>query len=368
MTDVTAAQFAVQCIGCGARMRVPASKAGKSGKCPKCGGAVQIPAAQPPVPDQTQAAGPIATDDGRIKFACDSCGGSLKVPAEAVGRRVKCPKCQAVATVPDPNAGAADDPDGEDDMFAGLAVAQPVRVPMVAPPPPPPMAESRGGSSGGKAGALLGAAGAVGGVVANPMLLGILFSAIGAAIGGAVWCAIAYKTQYEIGWIAWGVGALAGIGMHLGFRDTSAFAGMVAAGMATLGIIGGKVAVFYLVLQPLFAALDDTSSITREELADLVARRTVIDSGKVSFEEDEEKFEAAVEAEIPKAEAEVAKLNDAQVQERAAQLARLVRDETKSEMQHVFWKEAFGLMDILFFALAIATAFRIGYGGFGSQE
>jgi predicted nucleic acid-binding Zn-ribbon protein len=36
----------VQCAACGAAFATGAEHAGKSGKCPKCGGAVQVPAAR----------------------------------------------------------------------------------------------------------------------------------------------------------------------------------------------------------------------------------------------------------------------------------------------------------------------------------
>jgi predicted RNA-binding Zn-ribbon protein involved in translation (DUF1610 family) len=184
MTDATAAQTAFQCNGCGARMRVPAAKAGKSGKCPKCGGIVQIPAAPPTVPSLPPSASPMMTDDGRIKFACDSCGGSLKVPVEAVGRRVKCPKCQTIATVPDPDAGASGAA-GEDDMFAGLSVGPAVAARAMPPPPPPPVPDGRPAARG--TGARPAARGGGSGfqlplgMLANP---GIIFVGLSVVFGG----------------------------------------------------------------------------------------------------------------------------------------------------------------------------------------
>ena len=37
---------------------------------------------------------------------------------------------------------------------------------------------------------------------------------IGAAIGGAVWIAVGYFLEAEVGYIAWGIGLLAGIGVR----------------------------------------------------------------------------------------------------------------------------------------------------------
>src|SRR5262245_10166220 len=307
MADATAASLAIQC-NCGARMRVPAAKAGKRGKCPKCGEVVEIPSSPPPdEPGST----PVISDDGRIKFACDSCGKSLKVPAEAAGRRVKCPKCQTAVTVPDPNAATGEEAGGDDDLFAGIASGAAPVLPMVPPPAPPmddsPRAKGGGGGAAGAA-AVLGAAGAVGGAVANPVILCILGSALGAAVGGAIWCAVAFYSHVESGWIAWGVGGLAGLGAVLGARDSGSFQGLVAMGMAVLGIIAGKFAVFYLILQPLLTALNDAPEFTRDDLADLIATRAVEAEGVNPEEED--KWDRAMAAQMAKAKEEVAKMSD----------------------------------------------------------
>lgn len=366
MADVLTAPIAIQC-NCGARMRVPAAKAGKRGKCPKCGAVLDIPAASEP--EGPVSAEPVVTDDGRIKFACDSCGKSLKVPQEAAGRRVKCPKCSAAVTVPDPNAAASDEAGGEEDMFAGIASTAAPIMPLVAPPPPPMDDAPRKKSSGGGAGAVavLGAAGAVGGAVAaNPVLLCIVGSALGAAIGGAIWCAVAFYSHYESGWIAWGVGGLAGLGAVLGARDSGSFQGLVAMGMSVLGIIAGKFAVFYLVLQPVLAALNEPSEMTRDEVVEIIAAKAV-DAEGIS-PDDEDKWDRAMAAQTSKARDEVAKLSDQQVQERGRELAGEFRDAVQSEMTNVFWQVMFRPLDILFFGLALFTAFRIGNGGFGGGE
>jgi hypothetical protein len=74
---------------------------------------------------------------------------------------------------------------------------------------------------------------------------GALFSAIGAAIGAAIWAGVAIATQYEIGWIAWGLGALAGAGMALGHEDKDGTAaGVTAAGISLAGILVAKVAIY----------------------------------------------------------------------------------------------------------------------------
>lgn len=374
MSDAVAASIVVACASCHARMRVSAAKAGKRGRCPKCGESVEIiPAGSretAPAANPSQGEAATRVDADRIKFHCAGCGKSLKVPVAAIGKRVKCPGCQATLTVPNPDAPAESAPEeAESDMFAGLGVGQAVPTTPLVPLPQLATADpasSGRGPKGNGAAAVLGAAGAMGGVIANPLLIGILCSAIGAAIGGAIWCMVAYKTEREVGWIAWAVGILAGVGMRIGFRDIGYFPGMIAGGLASLGIIGGKFAVFYIVLQPLFAALSDVSQVSREDLADIVARRAVMDAGQVDTDDDE-KFEAAVEAEMPKAVADVAKLNDQQVRERAKELAGRLSADLQSEMRGQFWKLMFSFWDVLFIPLAVFSAFRVA-SGVGSND
>lgn len=50
-----------------------------------------------------------------ISLECTGCGKKLKVKDEAAGKRIKCPECQAVLSVPKPEAA-----DNEDDFLGGL--------------------------------------------------------------------------------------------------------------------------------------------------------------------------------------------------------------------------------------------------------
>ncbi len=73
-------------------------------------------------------------------------------------------------------------------------------------------------------------------------LLGwIIGGLIGGAIGAGVWAGVAYGTHYEGGWIAVGIGVLAGTGVRMGSSNTGGqAAGLVAAVLAALSILAGK--------------------------------------------------------------------------------------------------------------------------------
>ena len=67
-----------------------------------------------------------------ISLECTGCSKKLKVKDDAAGKRIKCPECQAVLTVPKPESAG-----GEDDFLGGLdeAVKQEKKRPRLEPDP-----------------------------------------------------------------------------------------------------------------------------------------------------------------------------------------------------------------------------------------
>ena len=92
-----------QCSNCQAKHKVDAEKIGKKLRCPKCQGVfvvaefVETPAAAPK-------AAPAAPVSDKIVAQCANCQAKLKVDAEKIGKKVKCPKCQGVFVVADSEA------------------------------------------------------------------------------------------------------------------------------------------------------------------------------------------------------------------------------------------------------------------------
>src|SRR5262245_35725197 len=72
---------------------------------------------------------------------------------------------------------------------------------------------------------------------------------IGGAVGAAVWAAITYFTSREIGWIAWGVGFVVGLGVRVAAGNESGFApGITAAVLAVFALVVGKYAAVTLIV------------------------------------------------------------------------------------------------------------------------
>lgn len=105
-------KIVTQCSNCQTKLKVDDEKIGKKVKCPKCAtvfvvapadDAPKAAAPQPAPKAAAPASAPAAAPD-KIVAQCTNCQAKLKVDTEKIGKKVKCPKCQTIFTVEDPNA------------------------------------------------------------------------------------------------------------------------------------------------------------------------------------------------------------------------------------------------------------------------
>jgi hypothetical protein len=246
---------------CGKKLKAPASAAGKKAKCPSCGnvmkleasagGAAPSPSAPPPVP-------------------------SVPKAGAATARKAAPP--------PPPPADHADDGGGDlDDLYALAAVEKQARTAGAiddSPRCPKCFGELPSGAvlctncgfdlrsrkqitiqkgdnkPAPKAGGLFGAGGkasAKGGkkdkmAPQGSFLIGVACCAGFATAGALVWFLIGYFTGYSIGFVAMGVGALAGVGMQIGQKGYSKLGGVVAAALTLVAIIVANIAIAVVIL------------------------------------------------------------------------------------------------------------------------
>jgi hypothetical protein len=114
-------------------------------------------------------------------------------------------------------------------------------------------------------------------------------------VGAAIWSVVGVITEYEIGWIACGLGFLAGGGMVLGYRSHSPAAGLLASLIAIVGIIAAKAFMFgYINYPELRAARESVSSLNTENLAKysrLAYHRTELETKRKGMSETDERWE-----------------------------------------------------------------------------
>lgn len=222
--------------------------------------------------------------------------------------------------------------------------------------------------------------------------MNVLKMAIGGAlaglIGAVIWAAIGYFTGLEIGWIAWGIGMLVGIGVRVvGSQEIACFdktqrkmvrsrvgaegplAGMVAAVLAVVSVLAGKYALVHLFPAAPAASLEDyleddtmISSIADEIVVEHESQgRAVSWPAGVNAEE---AYEGADYAPAIWTEAE-SRWNALPEEERAnlkkahAELIGMALGNMEGAESAVFLS-SFGVFDLLWFGLAAATAFKLG--------
>jgi len=192
---------------------------------------------------------------------------------------------------------------------------------------------------------------------------GTVFSVIGAALGGCVWFGIALF-EFESGIFEWLVGLLAGGGMSVGHDDDEGTpAGVIAGSCATVGILAAKYCVFALVMpaMSLFGLVEP--GIQRGVLLSHLAEQQLAQQGVDLETAREPQYDAA----FARAEEEVSAMSNAEVVAKlealglAADVESMLEEEAGGEMPMSF-ADMFSIYDLIFFPLAIFTAYRIGSG------
>ena len=200
---------------------------------------------------------------------------------------------------------------------------------------------------------------------------GFIGAMVAGVIGALVWGAISYFTGYEIGYVAWGIGLLVGLGAVF-VGGTSATNGVLCGVVALLSILGGKyLAVKFVVDKELSKAAlstfeeyhadasDYEEIATDEQLRDFMANHEYAASAADVTAEEMEDFRATTGPlleEIRDGSATSENwLDTAAGKEWTAAVESLVSIPAAV-------KEGLGPMDILFGFLGIATAFKVGSG------
>lgn len=78
----------------------------------------------------------------------------------------------------------------------------------------------------------------------------LLAGAIAALIGGAVWAALVAFAKLEVGYVAWGIGLAVGVAMAAVTQNRGRGMAMLAAGLAALGLVAGKTMIVQFATEP----------------------------------------------------------------------------------------------------------------------
>ncbi|MHC4293308.1 MAG: zinc ribbon domain-containing protein [Planctomycetota bacterium] len=389
------------CHHCDKRIKVPAKYAGGQGKCPQCRNVVQVPALEE---------ASILQDQHVIKFRCPRCNQKIGVPEEYAGKRVKCRKCREPIQIPESDAEAtadaqiletADSEEGfiqDSDMNAVLpdeagatAIEQELKVQSAV----PIESESQtfdstimvGGSSvfddtpktaGGKLGI-------------RCLPVAILASFLAAILGAVIWTIVVCVSGFELGIIAIAIGALAGGGLAV-FTDRGGVGmGIIAAVFAAIGIFAGKAMVAQWYILPMFEEEANKFEVDDEWCRQIVDAPEMMYCATCLHLAEQGEFEQEFawvltsykfDGEIPpQADKERIEMAD----KKRTQLLNIWSDDEKLEVARaqanklanqftdfilgsgigfiIAFLTSFSFFDILWFVLALMTAYRVGSGG-----
>ncbi len=203
----------------------------------------------------------------------------------------------------------------------------------------------------------------------SPVLSG-LFAAVAA---GGLWALVVYVTHYMFGWAAWGVGALVGLAVRTAERKTGTSLGTTAAALAAGGLIFGHLLIHLFALQPIIEdeMLGNQAMINAAYLLDMVQRHAFSPELQPQVA-DSQLDSVPIAARRQMLEEAIASAMKAPLAERKVVVHRVVTAVSGMLVQRLgfsrLFRAEFSGWDLLWFALAISTAWRLATRGSPAQH
>ena len=307
-----------------------------------------------------------------IKLEC-ACGQPFEFDVEPVNGQmpceIKCPACQADAT------GLAND------YIAGMLALQPVSppVPPAAPEPPPapfglrinrahaapepaPVAPAPSRMAAVSAAAAPKKAKGED----DGFLKGVSGALIASMVGMVGWFLLIKATGYEIGYAAWGVGALTGIGARVVGAEGSAKLGLFAGLFAFIAIIGGQYLALRSIAETEFDKIAMVSYQEQLDTANAAVALTTAEETKAFIAKEDEVNASEVSSDRLKEfrETDLPKFRDliAGKPSKAEFLGRVNLFKNSWRMQFEMLKASIGLFTLLWIFLGVGSAYKLGAG------
>ncbi len=265
----------------------------------------------------------MGSEPEKIKLCCAECGAKVRTAPKMAGKMFRCPKC------------------GETARF------EPVQPP-TQPEAPQPLSDS---SACPSCQAVVEADDVICTRCGHNLKLGFNVKTIdraqvaerfGIALGvgtlaaflaGALWAGIVVITKTQIGWVAIGVGFIAGIGIAMTTTERGPRITAAAGGTAVAGILIGKILMVSWAIGPLIVptVMDDPDFVAASILYD------VIDGDEDALEQlDEKKFEERVLA-LRKDREALKQVVTRYVEYRVSQMSYLERIKGSSSFYDLLW-------------------------------
>lgn len=202
---------------------------------------------------------------------------------------------------------------------------------------------------------------------------GLTAGIIAGLAGAFAWALIAYFTGFEIGYLAWGIGALVGAAVGWGTEGTPTN-GVIAVAISIVAILGGKFMTVQFSISNELETIDQNIALQMENeefilswLAGGIIYEIQEQGNTVQWPAGVDPEEASAKEDFPPevwnaAETVWAEMTDDEKQEFRGD----VEDQINANIQTIAamaskegFLSSFGLFDAIFFFLAIGTAYKV---------
>ena len=305
-----------------------------------------------------------------IQLECPHCFTKLKLRDPSIlGKKVKCPKCKSAFAAENP----ADTQSEDDNFLGGLSGLEDEYGPVVQPTLPPIRPKTKAAAAGGSSGAGKSKEKARGRSPQSseglPAILWPVCGLVGGSLGGVLWVVITFAVQRQFGIIAWVVGALTGLGvaMAAGRRAGTATGGLAAA-LAFCVILASKFVLAVLFVNQWAAQLAAPELREQQILvqeADAIAEEQQKQGVKLNWPRGKSLDNAVELSDFPETVVKQARQNWEKQTPRAKEIQKNmghVAQAGKGFLITLAFIGSFSLFDLLWFFLAMGSAFRLGRG------
>lgn len=197
-----------------------------------------------------------------------------------------------------------------------------------------------------------------------------LMGAVGAVVGGFVgmlaWFWLIKLTGYEIGFAAWGVGVLVGLGAKLLGKQGSTMLGIVAGACALVAIVGGQYLAAKSAVDEELAQWADEAFNERLKYAQTAAKVETDEDIRAFIAKDYEVAASEISNEQVRdfRETELPELRDLASGKTTKEAFNKDFNELKDSFVYKFLllKESIGLFTLLWLFLGVGSAYKMGSG------
>ncbi|HEY4414358.1 MAG TPA: hypothetical protein VGO57_01605 [Verrucomicrobiae bacterium] len=195
---------------------------------------------------------------------------------------------------------------------------------------------------------------------------GAIGALVGAVLGMVGWFFLIKATGYEIGYAAWGVGALTGVGARVVGAEGTRKLGVLAGVLALLAILGGQFLALRSIAMVEFDKIGEAAYQSKLDDANTAVAAKSPQEIKAIIAKDEEEDVSSVSDERVKefTEKELPQLRDfiAGKPSKAEFLSQINVFRNSFHMQFLLLKSSIGLFTLLWIFLGVGSAYKLACG------